>query len=315
VSKIKKKGLGKGMESLLDGYSIENLFISPKNEKDLEIGDTNNNVLELPISYIIVNKDQPRKNFNKESLENLAESIKSQGLIQPIVVEKIDEKTYSIVAGERRYRASKLIGLEKVPVYIKNVNNKNRLIVSLIENIQREDLNAIEEAKAYYKIIQDTKITQEELSEAVGKSRSAISNSIRLLNLPENMQQGIIDGNYTSGHARAWLSLKNPADRIILLEKLEKGDLSVREAENIANKLNLGQRNVARKEKKVKQNKDIELVETQDKFIKAVGNKVEIKGTLEKGTLLLKYNHIEELEEIFRKLSNGDELFWNVRRN
>ena len=309
MSKIKKKGLGKGMESLLDGYSIENLFISPKNEKDLEIGDTNNNVLELPISYIIVNKDQPRKNFNKESIENLAESIKSQGLIQPIVVEKIDEKTYSIVAGERRYRASKLIGLEKVPVYIKNVNNKNRLIVSLIENIQREDLNAIEEAKAYYKIIQDTKITQEELSEAVGKSRSAISNSIRLLNLPENMQQGIIDGNYTSGHARAWLSLKNPADRIILLEKLEKGDLSVREAENIANKLNLGQRNVARKEKKVKQNKDIELVETQDKFIKAVGNKVEIKGTLEKGTLLLKYNHIEELEEIFRKLSNGDELF------
>ncbi len=310
MSKVKKKGLGKGMESLLDGYSIENLFSSPNNEKDVKINEIqDNNILEIPISYLKVNKEQPRKNFNKETLNQLAVSIKKQGLIQPIVVEKIDNQNYVIVAGERRYRASKLIGLEKIPVYIKSVNDKNRLIVSLIENIQREDLNPIEEAKAYYKIIQDTKMTQEELSQAVGKSRSAISNSIRLLNLPENMQKGIIEGLYTSGHARALLSLKNPADRIILLEKLEKENLSVREAENIANKLSLGQRSVVQKEKFVKEENNIEIVETQDKFIKAIGNKVKIKGNLNKGTLLLKYNNTEELKDLFRKLSNGDELF------
>ncbi|MGD1823278.1 MAG: ParB/RepB/Spo0J family partition protein [Pleomorphochaeta sp.] len=304
----KKKGLGKGMGSLLDGYSLENIFNSEINETEIDKKDINKvQDTEILISYIKVNKNQPRKIFDQESLNDLAQSIKEQGIIQPIVVEKISEREFSIIAGERRYRAAKMAGLKKVPVFIKDLNNLNRLELALIENIQREDLNPIEEANAYYSLLQESGLTQEELSKKIGKSRSAISNSIRLLQLPKEMQKGLIEGVFSSGHARALLSLINPADRIILLEKLKKDELSVREAEKIAKNLNSGKRDVSKKKKEKVCDKEVS--EIQDKFIQAVGNKVHIKGNLSKGSLLLKYNSVKELNELFHRLSKGDDLF------
>lgn len=303
----KKKGLGKGMESLIEGYTVDNIFTSETkaNSEDFKTEAT----LEIEISQIKINKNQPRKTFNEVALNELAQSIKNQGIIQPIVVEKINNNEYSILAGERRFRAAKIVGLKKVPIFVKELNDSNRLEIALIENIQREDLNPIEEAKAYYSLLKDTNITQEQLSIKLGKSRSAISNSIRLLQLPKEVQEGLINNNYTAGHARALLSLINPADRIILLEKLKKEGLSVREAEALAKKLNNGQRDVSKpkKNKNIPHEKEIE--EIQEKFIQAVGNKVKIKGNLSKGSLLLKYNSVEELNELFQRLSKGDNLF------
>lgn len=303
----KKKGLGKGMESLIEGYTVDNIFTSETkaNSEDFKTEAT----LEIEISQIKINKNQPRKTFSEVALNELAQSIKNQGIIQPIVVEKINNNEYSILAGERRFRAAKIVGLKKVPIFVKELNDSNRLEIALIENIQREDLNPIEEAKAYYSLLKDTNITQEQLSIKLGKSRSAISNSIRLLQLPKEVQEGLISNNYTAGHARALLSLINPADRIILLEKLKKEGLSVREAEALAKKLNNGQRDVSKpkKNKNIPHEKEIE--EIQEKFIQAVGNKVKIKGNLSKGSLLLKYNSVEELNELFQRLSKGDNLF------
>lgn len=305
-SNNKKKGLGKGMDSLIDGYSIKEIFSSQNN---ISQNEDKINDFEISIDQIKPNKNQPRKNFDKELLNELAQSIKEQGIIQPIIVEKVDVDKYSIIAGERRFRAAKIAGLKKVPVFIKEVNSLNRLELALIENIQRQDLNPIEEAQAYYTLLKESGITQEELSKKIGKSRSAISNSVRLLQLPTDIQKGVIEGIYTSGHARALLSLINPADRTILLEKLKKDNLSVREAEEIAKKLNNGQRDVAKPKKENIKLVEKEVLDIQEKFIEAVGNKVKIKGNLTKGSLLLKYNSVEELKELFHRLSKGDDLY------
>lgn len=307
----KKKGLGKGMGSLIDGYSIEGIF-SNKVDSTTKTTHESNLILHVSIKQIKINKDQPRKYFNENALKELAQSIKEQGILQPILVEEVDNNMFSIIAGERRFRAAKLAGLERIPVIVKKFTHESRLEIALIENIQREDLNPIEEASAYSFLIQETGITQEELATKIGKSRSAISNSMRLLQLPKVMQDGLINGEYSPGHARALLSLVNPADRILLMEKLTKDNVSVREAEKIAKELNKGHRDVLsdKKTKKEKVNPiDSEIVEIQDKFIQAVGNKVEIKGDLNKGKIVLSYNNEKELENLFQKLSNGRDLF------
>ena len=307
----KKKGLGKGMGSLIDGYSIEGIF-SNKVDSTNKTTHESNLILHVSINQIKINKDQPRKYFNENALKELAQSIKEQGILQPILVEEVENNMFSIIAGERRFRAAKLAGLERIPVIVKKFTHESRLEIALIENIQREDLNPIEEASAYSYLIQETGITQEELAAKIGKSRSAISNSMRLLQLPKVMQEGLINGEYSPGHARALLSLVNPADRILLMEKLTKDNVSVREAEKIAKELNKGHRDIIsdKKPKKEKTNSiDLEIVEIQDKFIQAVGNKVEIKGDLNKGKIVLSYNNENELEDLFQKLSNGRDLF------
>jgi ParB family chromosome partitioning protein len=311
VSNSRKKGLGKGMGSLIDGYSIEGIF-SSKLEKSDNLNNDGNIILHVSLNQLIINENQPRKHFNAEALNELSQSIKEQGILQPILVEEVENNKFSIVAGERRYRAAKLAGLERVPVIVKKFNDISRLEVALIENIQREDLNPIEEANAFYYLLKESGITQEELASKVGKSRSAISNSIRLLQLPKQMQEGLVSGEYSSGHARALLSLVNPADKILLLEKLTNDNISVREAEKIAKALNNGHRDVLSNKKAKNEKKKIyspELEEVQDKFIQAVGNKVELKGDLYKGKIVLSYNSEKELEDLFQKLSNGMDLF------
>ncbi len=307
----KKKGLGKGMGSLIDGFQMEDIFSTKFDKSDNKHKDSNI-ILHVSINQIKQNKEQPRKYFDDKALKELAQSIKEQGILQPILVEEIENNKYSIVAGERRFRAAKIAALNKIPVIVKKFTDISRLEVALIENIQRENLNPIEEAAAYSYLLQETKITQEELAEKIGKSRSSISNTIRLLQLPKEMQEGLITGIYTPGHARALLSLVNPADRVLLLEKLNKEEVSVREAEKLAKALNNGHRDVISKKppKNDQHNvKNIETIEFQDKFIQAVGNKVEIKGDIYKGKIVISFNSEEELEELFHRLSQGKDLF------
>ncbi len=273
--------------------------------------DSTQRVLQVPIENLRANPNQPRKDFNQESLEELAHSIKREGVLQPILVEEIAPNRYSIVAGERRYRASKLAGLTSIPVLVKDFTQMQRLEVSLIENIQRENLNPIEEAKAYAYLIQEAGITQEELAQRMGKNRSTISNSIRLLQLSSAMQQDMLQGKFSAGQARAILSVVNPADREILYRTVLEKDLSVRATEQLAAQFNMGKRVAYQKKKRAKKGlaKSADILAVEDKFLHIVGSQVEVKGTLEKGKLEIPYRSSEELERLYQLLAPSQELF------
>ena len=317
----KKRGLGKGMGSLLSGFDydaqIENIALSEHEKEEIPVSpsvSSNQNasdemserVVYLSVSSITANPNQPRKTFDEDSLNELADSIRSQGIIQPIIVEEYAPGKYSIIAGERRFRAAQIAELDKVPCIIKNLGEIQRMEISLIENVQRENLNPIEEAFAYQYLIQKSGYTQEEVARKVGKSRSAVTNSIRLLNLPDIIKDDLISGLITSGHARAILSLVNPSDQMLLRNKIVEGDLSVREAEALADDYNKGRKIVQRKKEK---GKDPEILLAEEKFISAIGAKVEIKGTLNRGKLTVRFRTQKELERIYAYLSNGEDLF------
>lgn len=315
----KKHGLGKGMGSLLSGFDydaqIENVVLKEDEREeasvippsfDPEKKDDGEKVLYIPLSSITPNPNQPRKSFDEDALNELAESIRSQGVIQPIIIEEYAPSKYSIIAGERRFRAAQIAGLKSIPSIIKSFGEIQRMEVSLIENVQRENLNPIEEAFAYQYLIQKSGYTQEEVANKVGKSRSAVTNSIRLLNLPDIVKDDLISGMMTSGHARAILSLVNPADQILLRNKIIEGDLSVREAEALADEYNKGRKIVQKKKEK---GKDPDILFAEEKFINAIGAKVEIKGTLNRGRLMVRFRTQKELERIYSYLSNGEDLF------
>lgn len=193
----------------------------------------------MPITQIVPNPNQPRTHFNESELQELSDSIKVHGVLQPLLVRKFGSK-YEIIAGERRYQASKLAGVEKIPVIIKDVDDQKMLEIALIENLQRSDLNPIEEAKGYRQLIKTSGMTQEALSKAVSKSRSAITNSLRLLDLPEQVQQMMYEGKLTAGHARAILAVPFEEARVKLAEKVVSEGLSVRATENLAPLFSVG---------------------------------------------------------------------------
>lgn len=317
----KKHGLGKGMGSLLSGFDYDAQIDSvisttlqtrnsipdsiPQSEAVEKVSD-GDKILYVPVSVVSPNINQPRKSFDEETLKELAESIKNQGVIQPLIVEEYAPGKYSIIAGERRYKSSLMAGLTEIPVIVRNLNEQNRIEVSLIENVQRENLNPIEEAFAYQYLIQKTGYTQEEVAQRVGKSRSAVANTMRLLSLPDNIKDDIISGLLTAGHARAILSLVNPSDQVLLRNKIVEQELSVREAEALAEEYNKG-RKIIQKKKEIKKDQEISLVE--EKFVSALGAKVEIKGTLNRGKLQIRFRSQKELERIYSFLSDGAELF------
>lgn len=303
----KKRGLGKGIGSLMQDYTYESVVEEALKAESSEA----TKVLEVPIDRVRPNPNQPRSEFNQESLAELAQSIKREGVLQPILVEEIGPGSYSIVAGERRYRASKMAGMATIPVLVKDFSQMQRLEVSLIENIQRENLNPIEEAKAFAYLIQEGGITQEELAQRVGKNRSTISNSIRLLQLNSNMQKDLLAGKFNAGQARAILSVVNPADREILYAMVLEKELSVRATEELAAKFNEGKRALYQKKKRgaKEDNRSIEIIAAEDKFLHAVGSHVEIKGTLAKGKLQIPYKSSEELERLYQLLAPNQELF------
>ncbi|MDD4572839.1 MAG: ParB/RepB/Spo0J family partition protein [Sphaerochaeta sp.] len=309
----KKHGLGKGIGSLMQDYSFDSVLENALGLDPVEEGkQVGTSVLTVPLSNIRANPRQPRKEFDEASLQELASSIKTQGVLQPILVEEIAPGEYSIVAGERRFRASKLAGLETIPVLVKDFTDLQRLEVSLIENIQRENLNPIEEAKAYAYLIQEAGITQEELASRVGKNRSTISNSMRLLQLTGAMQRDLLAGKFSAGQARALLSVVNPADREILYRTVLEKDLSVRATEQLASQFNQGKR-VAYQDKKKRAKKSLpkspDIISVEDKFLHAVGSQVEVKGSLERGKLEIPYTSSEELERLYQLLAPGADLF------
>lgn len=215
----KKNALGRGLDALIT-----------LNESETQ-GSTSINEVEL--SKIVPNPDQPRRVFEEETLEELAVSIKKIGVIQPITLRRVDEDSYQIIAGERRYRASLLAGMESIPAYIKAADDNELMEMALVENIQREDLNAIEIALAYQNLVDSLSLTQEQLSERVGKKRATIANYLRLLKLPAEVQMGVKDRKIDMGHARALVTMNNPEAQLSLYSQILKEELSVRQVENI----------------------------------------------------------------------------------
>lgn len=289
----KKGGLGKGLDSL-----ITDKVNKPGAAKDTSLTPTEDQAVMVPINKVEPNKEQPRKHFNEDALLELSESIKQMGIIQPIVVQDRNSY-YEIIAGERRWRAAKQAGLKKIPVIIKNYTEQEIVEISLIENIQREDLNPIEEAFAYKRLLEEFNLKQDEVAERVSKSRTAVTNSIRLLKLNEKVQQMVIDEMLTTGHARALLGIEDQEQQYIIAQKIFDEKLSVRDTEKLVKSL----QNEKKKKKEEKEKIDPKLeavyhdLEEQMKGI--LGTKVCINHKdAKKGKLEIEYYSQDELDRI-----------------
>ncbi len=298
----KNKALGKGLDALLN---MSTDIIDINNYSELENESRENKINFIPLDRIKANPDQPRKTFDQVSLEELAESIKQKGVIQPVLaeVDPLNKDNFIIIAGERRFRASQIAGIEKLPLIIKSFSEEDKLEIALIENIQRENLKPIEEAKAYRHIMESMNLSQMDLSERVGKNRSTIANSLRLLKLPEDMQDSLDVGKLTSGHARSILSTVNPADQRILFNRIVDNGLSVRESESMATDLNKGIRPTTKKETSMKK-KIPEIMSVEQKFIDVFGTKVQIKGSINKGKIEITYYSPDDLDRIYDIVNN-----------
>lgn len=290
-------GLGKGLGALMN--EAENEVDSSFSVAQTAAPVSGGEVL-IDIDKLQPNPQQPRTEFDPEALQELAESIKENGVIQPILVEEAENGMYYIIAGERRTRASKIAGLKQVPVRIKSYSEEKKLEIALIENIQRENLNPLEEALAYKKLMEMTQITQDDVASRVGKKRSTVANALRLLKLPEDMQTSLADGKITAGHARALLSVPNSTEQRILFGKIMGQGLSVREAERLASEIN-GTVPAAPKTAKPKpeEKRNPDLVNIEQQFIEALGTKVVLKGDLEKGSIQIDYFNKDDLDRLY----------------
>ena len=229
-----KRGLGKGIDSLIPAKPVEEKKVEVK--ENTESSSAKNGFINVKLSMVEPNRKQPRKVFNEDKLQELADSIKQVGFLQPILVQ--DRKTYyEIIAGERRWRAAKLLGLKEVPVIVKELSEQEQFEISLIENIQRDALNPIEEANAYKSLLTEYNLTQDELAERVCKSRTAVTNSMRLLKLCDEVQKMVMDEMITTGHARALISVEDPQEQYMLAQKIFDEKLSVREVEKMIKNL------------------------------------------------------------------------------
>ena len=283
-----KKGLGKGLNSLFNEEDIEE--VTSKITKSSE-GD----IKKVRMSLIEPNKKQPRRHFDEEKITALADSIKEHGLIQPIIITPSDNNMYKIVAGERRWRAAKKANLKEIPAVIRKYSEEQVAEIALIENLQRENLNPIEEAIGYNLLMDEFNLTQELISQRVGKSRSAIANSLRLLSLEDEIQKMLILGTLTSGHARAILSRDDKELRIALSKRIIEDNLNVRQAEALAKQL---QKKKPHKKKSEKTSYDIIIEKIQNTLSSAMGTKVRINHTAKKGKIEIEYYGNEDLERV-----------------
>ncbi|MGA2545299.1 MAG: ParB/RepB/Spo0J family partition protein [Rectinemataceae bacterium] len=290
----KQFGLGKGLGALIPDSEFEDTAHG---------GAAAEGVCTLPLSRLKANPDQPRRTFSEESLAELANSLKTHGLIQPILVEETSEGYYLIVAGERRFRAAAMAGLSEVPVIVRSYTPEKRLEIALIENVQREDLNPVEEAEAYRSLMAIGSRSQEEVADVVGKSRSAVANSIRLLRLPESFLAALREGTLSAGHAKALLSVVDPAMRDILFARVIAEGISVRETEAAAQMYNTPRITPPKKAQRPERPKEPEIREVEERLIEALGTKVSVKGDGKKGTIAIEYYSLEDLERILDVLA------------
>ena len=296
----KKQALGRGLSALLKDPSNDIKSVQDKNA-DKVIG----NIVELELGSIEMNPFQPRTNFNEESLRELASSIKELGVIQPITVRKLGFDNYQLVSGERRFRASKLIGLETIPAYIRIANDQESLEMALVENIQRQDLDPIEIALSYQRLIDEIQLTQEQMSERVGKKRSTITNYLRLLKLDPIIQTGIRDGFLSMGHGRAIINIEDQIIQLEIYEIILSKKLSVRETEALVKNYN------QTKEVKVPAKKEVEELPKYVKkgistFSEYFGHKIDVKTSSNgKGKIIIPFHSEEDFNRI-KKLVQGD---------
>lgn len=277
-----KKTLGRGLGSLI-----------PENNKK------NKTIVRIPLEKIYAREDQPRKNFDDKSLEGLSQSIEKYGLLNPIVLKKNGIR-YEIIAGERRFRASKLLGLKEIDAIIKNVDTKDIDILSIVENVQREDLSGLEEANAYNELSKNYGMTQDEIAKTVGKSRSYIANTLRLLKLDENSKKALEEGNISSSQARTLLSIKDEEDRQKSLDDFKNKKTNIRKVEKISSRNN--------KKNQKEDNLDRILFEDfEEKFMDLLNSKVEIKRNNETYRVTIDCFSIEEIENLYWRLKNGKE--------
>ena len=290
----KKSGLGKGLSAILsDKYDSQAL-------ESLEYSDGNSQVIELKIIDVEPNKDQPRKEFDKEKLDELADSISKHGVIQPIIVTK-KGRSYQIVAGERRWRASKQAGLKKIPAIIRDYDEMKIMEVALIENLQREDLNPVEEALGYKSLIDSFSLTQDKISERVGKSRSAVANSLRLLNLPEKILKLLEKGQISTGHAKVILSVTNKNEQIQIAEEVVDKQLTVRETESFIKNRTKGKKTTPKTSTEI----NMAIKDMENNFSKIFGTKVKIKENNGKGKIEISYYSHDEFERILEIVKNS----------
>lgn len=278
---MSKRGLGRGLEALIP--------VLDKHEE---------NVQEIDIKKIVANDKQPRKDFDESKLDELAASMKQHGVLQPVILRK-KGSVYELVAGERRWRAAAKAGIERIPAIVKELSDAEVMEIALIENLQREDLNPMEEAMAYKSLMNDFGLTQEELSKRVGKSRSQIANTVRLLNLDKEIQDLVTDDKLTAGHARALLSIQDKSMRIKLAKRICEEDLSVRQTEQIVKKISKEKSKMANE--KPKEINPV-IIDITEKLQRALGTRVKIKGDEKRGKIEIEFYSGDELERILEAI-------------
>lgn len=278
---ILKKSLGKGLDSLIRSNDGSNSSNVNKNS-------------ELFITDLLPNSDQPRKKFDEESLRDLSESIKVHGLLQPITVKNNDDGKFTIIAGERRWRASQIAGIKKVPVNIINIGDKNLFELALVENVQREDLNPVEAAMAIKDLIEKYNFSNEQLIKVTGKKRASISNTLRILELPKKVLNWIIEGKVSRGHAVALLALDNESEIIKFAEQIIKKNLSVRDIEKISRVRKI------EKNLNMSDNRNIYLDNLKKEMETQTGLTIKVKGSTNKGKVEIRYDSLEELNNLIK---------------
>ena len=287
---MSKRRLGKGIDALLEAGA------------EIPVGETPAGVLSVEIDRISPNPNQPRKTFNEDALNELTESVREKGVIQPIIVEPQGDGRYVIVAGERRFRAAKRAGLSSIPVIERTFTENEKLEIALIENIQRDDLNPIEEAEAYLALMNASGLTQDELSHRLGVNRSTIANTVRLMRLPDPMRLSVANGEISAGHARALLALDDNGAREALYQKIVEDGLSVREAEAAVTAVQ-GAKPRASKPKlpgsaATTQRKSVEIAALEEELVEALGTKVVINGTESRGKIEISFYSLDDLNRV-----------------
>lgn len=303
--KQKKSGLGRGLDAIfLDNTADINFNSTISNTENISF---------LRVTELEPRPDQPRKSFDNESLAQLADSIATHGLIQPIIVRESDTGFYRIIAGERRWRAAKMAGLIEIPVIIMDINDKKASEIALIENIQRENLNPIEEALAYRTLMDDYNLTQEDVSKAIGRSRSAVANSLRLLDLPDDVIELIVSNRLTAGHARTLLALNNVDDIINAADLIIQKDLSVRETEEFVRSMNRPadiEINCV-DESPAEKNNTTYKIELEKRMSEHLGRKIKISNKGKRSRIEIEYIDNDDLESIIKILC-GENIFDDI---